>query len=86
MAQYTIELTTSQDLALSSVAADQHDWISNFVNDRCRIAIDEIVRITVEKCLDNGVQLPGSKDEIVALAFEKGWIIPAKDVKPDLPN
>lgn len=82
MAQYTIDLTTSQDLALSSVVADQHDWITNFVIDRCRIATDEIVRITVEKCLETGIQLPGSKDEIVVLAFEKGWIIPAKDIQP----
>jgi hypothetical protein len=82
MTQYTINLTTSQDLALSSVVADQQDWIINFVNDRCRVATDDIVKITVEKCLETGVQLPGSKDAIILLAFEKGWVIPAKDIKP----
>ena len=83
MAQYTIELSESQNLALSSVVADQQDWIMNFVNDRCRIATDDIVRITVEKCLETGVQLPGSKEEIINLAFERGWIISAKDVQPN---
>jgi hypothetical protein len=24
--------------------------------------------------LDNGVQLPGTKDAIVTLAFERGWV------------
>jgi hypothetical protein len=76
MAQYTIELTTTQDLALSSVVADQHDWISNFINDRCRIAIDDIVKICVEQCLATGTQIPSTKDEMVSLAFEKGWVAP----------
>jgi hypothetical protein len=71
---YTITLTAAEDAALSAVALSQDDWIQNAVHERCRIAIDEIVGITVQKCLDNGVQLPGTKDDIVALAFERGWV------------
>jgi hypothetical protein len=70
---YTIALTAAEDAALSYAAFSQDDWIQNAVHERCRIAIDEIVGITVQKCLDNGVQLPGTKDAIVALAFEQGW-------------
>jgi hypothetical protein len=70
---YTITLTVAEDAALSYVAFGQDDWIQNAVHERCRIAIEEIVGITVQKCLDNGVQLPGTKDAIVALAFERGW-------------
>jgi len=71
---YTITLTAAEDAALSYVAFSQDDWIQNAVHERCRIAIEEIVALTVQKCLDNGVQLPGTKDAIVALAFERGWV------------
>jgi hypothetical protein len=71
---YTITLTAAEDAALSYAAFSQDDWVQNAVHERCRIAIEEIVGITVQKCLDNGVQLPGTKDAIVALAFERGWV------------
>ena len=71
---YTITLTTAQDQALSYVAASQQDWIDNAVTNRARIAIDEIVALTVQKCLDTDTAIPGSKDAMVTLAFEQGWV------------
>ena len=70
---YTITLSAAEDAALSHVAFSQDDWIQNAVHNRCRIAIDEIVQITVQKCLETGTQIPGSKDEMVTLAFAQGW-------------
>ncbi len=80
---YTITLTAAEDAALSYVAFGRDDWIQNAVHERCRIAIEEIVGITVQKCLDNGVQLPGTKDAIVALAFEQGWVKTAAQRQAD---
>lgn len=74
MTTYTIELTAAEDAALSHVAFSQEDWIQNAVHERCRIAIEEIVQITVQKCLQTGIQIPGSKEDMVALAFDQGWI------------
>ena len=71
---YTITLTTAQDQALSYVAASQQDWIDNAATERARIAIDEIVALTVQKCLDTDTAIPGSKDAMVTLAFEQGWV------------
>jgi hypothetical protein len=71
---YTVTLTSAEDAALSVVAMSQQDWIDNSVHERCRIAIEEIVAITVQKCLDTNTQIPGSKDEMVALAFANGWV------------
>lgn len=71
---YTITLTNAEDKALSYVALSQDDWIQNAAHERCRIAIDEIVAITVQKCLETGTQIPGSKDEMVELAFAQGWV------------
>jgi hypothetical protein len=74
MTDYTITLSAAEDKALSYAAFSQQDWIDNAVHERCRIAIDEIVKITVEKCLETGTPIPGSKDEMVDLAFEQGWV------------
>ena len=72
--EYTITLTEAEDKALSYVAISQQDWIDNAVHERCRVAIDEIVKICVEKCLETNTQIPGSKDNMVLLAFENGWV------------
>jgi hypothetical protein len=72
--QYTITLSEAEDLALSHVALSQQDWIDNAIHERCRTAIEDIVKICVEKCLENNIQIPGSKDDMVILAFEQEWI------------
>jgi hypothetical protein len=79
MKKYEVELTTAEDLALGYAARLQQDWIDNVVHERCRIAMEEIVAICVEHCLKNNVQVPGSKDAIVELAFERGWTKSAAD-------
>jgi hypothetical protein len=74
MTDYTITLSAAEDKALSYAAFSQQDWIDNAVHDRCRIAIDEIVQITVQKCLETGTQIPASKQAMVDLAFDQGWV------------
>ena len=74
MAKYTITLTEAEDKALSHAAQSQDNWIQNAVHERCRVAIEEIVTLTVQKCLDTNTAIPGSKDAMVELAFTKGWV------------
>lgn len=74
---YTITLSTAEDNALSYAAFSQQEWIDNAVHDRCRVAIDEIAKICVEQCLANNIQIPGSKEAMVDLAFQNGWVITA---------
>ena len=74
MSQYQITLTQAEDKALAFVALGQDDWIQNAVHERARIAIDEIVQLTVAKCLESNIQIPGSKDEMVELAYTQGWV------------
>ena len=74
MTNYTITLTEAENKALSYAAFAQQDWIDNAVHERCRIAIEEIVALTVQKCLETNTQIPGSKDAMVELAFEQGWV------------
>jgi hypothetical protein len=79
MATYTVNYSNTENLAMSYVAADVDEWIQNAAHERARIAIEEIVRITVAKCLETNTQIPGSKDAMVELAFEQGWVISAAD-------
>ena len=74
MNQYNITLSAAEDKALSYAALSQQGWIDNAIKKRCRIAIEEIVALTVQQCLANNVQIPSSKDEMVELAFTQGWV------------
>jgi hypothetical protein len=74
MTNYAITLTSAENSALSYAALSQDDWIQNAVHERCRLAIEEIVALTVQKCLETNTQIPGSKDAMVDLAFEQGWV------------
>ena len=55
-------------------AFSQQDWIQNAAKARASAAIDEIVQITIQQCLEKNIQIPGSKEAMVTLAFEQGWI------------
>jgi hypothetical protein len=72
--QYTVTLSEAENMALSYVALSQQEWIDNAVHERCRVAIEEIVKICVEKCLETNTQIPNSKNEMVILAFEQDWV------------
>lgn len=71
---YTINFTSAENAAMSIAALSVDDWIQNACHERARIAIDEIVQITVAKCLETGTAIPGSKDEMVTLALANGWV------------
>jgi hypothetical protein len=74
MTTYTVNYTETENKAMEYAAADVNDWIQNAAHERARIAIDEIVQIAVAKFLEQGLGIPGSKDEIVAAAFANGWV------------
>lgn len=74
MTTYTINYTETENKAMEYVSASVDEWIQNAAHERARIAIDEIVAIAVQKFLEAGQSIPGSKDEIVAAAYANGWI------------
>jgi hypothetical protein len=71
---YTITLTEAENDALAYAAVDPEAWIANMVRERARLAMDSIIDICVKACLDNQVQLPMTKPEIIDLAFDNGWV------------
>ena len=76
---YTIELTETEKLAMEYIAYDPQNWVENAMKERARLAIEDIVKIAVDKFLEAGQTIPGSKEEIVAAAYENNWIETAKD-------
>jgi hypothetical protein len=74
MPTITIELTDTQYKGLEYAALSPQDWAENAVTNRCRIANDEIVQITVQHCLDNGIQVPTTREDIVAYAFDNSIV------------
>ncbi len=69
-----IELTDTQYKGLEYAALSPSDWAENAVTERARIANDEIVSIYTNRALDEGVQIPATRELIVADAFTRGWV------------
>jgi hypothetical protein len=83
---YTITLTETEKLAMEYIAYDPQDWVENAMKERARIAIDEIVKIAVDKFLEANQTIPGSREEIVAAAYANDWIQTAKDKTDNAPT
>lgn len=79
MPNIIIELTETQHKGLEYAALSPFEWADNAVKERARIANDEIVDITVKHCLDNGINIPASREEIVAYAFANNIVKTAAD-------
>jgi hypothetical protein len=76
---YTITLTETEKLGMEYIAYDPQEWIENVMKERSRIAIDEIVKIAVDKFLEVGQITPATREEIVDAAYANGWIKTAKE-------
>jgi len=76
---YTVTLTETEKKGMEYIAYSPQDWVENAMKERARIAVDEIVKLAVEKFLAANQSIPGSKEEIVAAAYSNGWIKTAAD-------
>lgn len=82
----TITLTDTEYKGLQSVAVDPQEWITNAATNRARIAVDDIVKLYTNRALDEGVSIPGTRDEIVTDAFARGWVSILTDTPDTLPG
>ena len=73
MPDITITLTDTKLKDLEYAALSPQDWAENAVTERARIANDEIVQMYTNRALDEGVQIPATRELIVADAFTRGW-------------
>ena len=75
---YIITLSDSENLAMQYVAHSVDDWIQNLIHERARTAKEDVVKLAIDKFLENNIQIPSTKDDIIVQAFKKGWIKTAK--------
>lgn len=83
MPDITVTLTDTQLKGLEYVANTPQDWADNALTERARIANDEIVQLYTNRALDEGVQIPATRELIVADAFTRGWVKAAAQRQAD---
>ncbi len=64
----TVSLSDAQYKAFEHIAYDPIGWVQHVVDDRCRVAIDEIVKKEIDRKLEAGESISGTKEEIVLAA------------------
>ena len=79
MKTITIKLTDGEFCAMEYAAVSVQEWVENLVQHRATIAIEEIVKIAVEKYIAERIPVPLSKETIVQDALSRGWIKTLKD-------
>jgi alkylhydroperoxidase/carboxymuconolactone decarboxylase family protein YurZ len=81
MPNITITLTDTQMKGLEYAALSPQDWVENAAINRARQANDEVIKMYTERALDEGVQIPATRELIVADAFARGWAQTAAQVQ-----
>jgi hypothetical protein len=79
MPDLTITLTDTQLKGLEYASLSPQKWAEHAITERCRIANDEIVSLTVTRCLDNGIQVPATREAIIAYAFDNDIVATAAE-------
>jgi len=73
MADITITLTDAELNALKTIVNDPQEWILNFTKLRASKRLDEIVKNSTIRYLDESLTIPASKEEILADVIARGW-------------
>jgi hypothetical protein len=45
--------------------------------------MEEIIQVAVQQCLDKGIPVPGSRDEIVTMAFDQKWVKSGAEIEAE---
>ena len=80
MAKYTVELTDTEDKAMTYVIDGTLDWVTNSLKNRARKAKDEIIALNMKHCNANGITIATGEDAQVNQAFELKVVKTAKEV------
>ena len=74
MPNITITLTETEMKGLEYAAVSPQSWVENVATNRARQANDEIIQIYTARALDESIQIPATRELIVADAFTRGWV------------
>ena len=79
MAEYKITLTDTEVKSMEYCAADVDDWITNAVQNRARIAKNEIIALLVAHCNKNEIAIETGEDAQVVQAYDLGVVKKASE-------
>ena len=68
MVEIKVTLSDAEFKAMSTQAKSVQEWFEIVAHDRCRIAIDDVVKAEIERKLAAGETISGSKEDIVMAA------------------
>lgn len=83
MAKFEIELSAAEVKAMSAVTVDLKGYIQNAASVRANASLNEIVQIVVSNCLDAGLSIPSTKEEMIELAFSQEWVKTAAQLEAE---
>ena len=79
MAKYEIELTDTEDKAMTYIVDGTLDWISHAAKNRARKAKDQIIALNIAHCNANGITIATGEDAQVTQAFDLKVVKTAKE-------
>ena len=79
MAKYEIELTDTEDKAMSYSAFSNSEWIQHAVKDKARKCKERIIAANVAHCNANGITIATGEDAQVTQAFDLKVVKTAKE-------
>ncbi len=68
MATYTVTVNDAQDKALRHVMLDPQEWVQNAINVRATDAIEMIAKAEIERKMNAGETISGTKEDLVLAA------------------
>ena len=72
---YTVGITTGEYKALQYVMVDQNDWIHNAIQNRARIASNEIVNLYTQFKINKGEAITAvGTTAVIQAAYDEGVI------------
>ena len=77
--EYQILLNETEQLGLQYVATNPQEWVESVIHHRARKATDEIIDIVIKYCLDNNIQVPSTREEIIKYGFDNKIVKTAKE-------
>ena len=83
MGKYTVELTDTEDKAMSYACLSTQDWTENFLKERARKATKEITALNMAYCNANGIAIATGEDKQIEQAFELKVVKTAKEVNEE---
>ena len=71
---YTITLTDTEKKCMDYITADIDDWITNAVNNRVRLAKQEIISLNTAHCNANDIAIAVGADAQITQAYDLGVV------------